>query len=486
MEQKEIERLRFRRQYILAPKAIESPFLHEKRNVTKNYILYSHVDLLVTENIKNDLRLFLLGDIFDYEVPQKNNKAILEDLASLDYEHFIEQFSNYAGRYVLLYIYKNKMILLHDTTATRRIYYCRKDDDWWFSSQSHLLAKVLDLTSTKDPDKLNFYNSIQYLEHNNSDVGDSTRYDEIKQVLPNHYFDVNENKTIRFWPDKKIETEPYKEVAEKCAAIVKGYIESIAARYEIMIPVTAGKDSRLLAAASHKIRDKVFYYINKENNLTNQHHDIYIPKKLFKKLNVDFHVLDIYNTEIDEDFKKVYFENNPYASASYLPHIYYYFRNFQYKVNLPGNFAASYWRGNRLNPQEITPQAIANFHFLGKFNFALKYFSEWLNNCQQLCDQYNIKIPTLNYWEERMTNWGAQTQLEKDIAQEDFNPFNSRLLVKLFISVEDKYTAKPKYLLQKEIIKILWPEMLKMPINPFFRNFFLGLQTKLRVYKLRK
>lgn len=480
MEQKVIERLRYRRQYVLAPKAIECPFLHNKKNITGNYILYSHLDLLVTDHSEKDLRLVLLGDMFDFEEPKKNNKDILKDLASLDFEQFIDKFADYAGRYVLLYLRNNKLILFHDTAAARKICYCRKDDNWWFSSHSHLLAKVLGLAHTTDPERLKFYDSIQYAELNNSDVGDSTRYDAMKQVLPNHYFDVEKNKSIRFWPNKEIGPQSFTEAAVKCAAIVKGHVESIANRYEIMIPVTAGKDSRLLTAASRNIKDKVYYYVNKEKSLSDQHQDIYIPKKLFRKLKIDFHVQDIQHTEVDEDFRKVYYENNPYASASYLPHIYNYFKHFQNKVNLPGNFAFSEWG----DPQKVSPFEIANNHFLGKYNFALEYFSEWLKECKPLCEKYKIVTPIMSYWEERMTNWGAQTQLEKDIAQEDFNPYNSRLLVTNFMSVESKYTDEPKCLLHREMTKILWSEVLQVPTNPYLRNFGLRVKSKLRTYKL--
>ena len=85
-----------------------------------------------------------------------------------------------------------------------------------------------------------------------------------------------------------------------------------------------------------------------------------------------------------------------------------------------------------------------------------------------------------------MTNWGAQTQLEKDIAQEDFNPLNSRLLAIQFMSVDDKFIQNPKYLLQKEIVRILWPELLTMPINPILRNYAIRVLKKIGLIKYLK
>ncbi len=66
----------------------------------------------------------------------------------------------------------------------------------WFASNQHLLAKQLNLSSTQDPSKLGFYRSAVFNRLDNSDLGNTTYYDEITQLISNHYYDVNSKKEV--------------------------------------------------------------------------------------------------------------------------------------------------------------------------------------------------------------------------------------------------------------------------------------------------
>jgi hypothetical protein len=183
-------------------------------------------------------------------------------------------------------------------------------------------------------------------------------------------------------------------------------------------------------------------------------------------------------TEIDKEFSKIYFSNNPFATKRYLPHIYNYHVNFADKVNLPGNFASAPWGLNRLVEKNINPEALARAYRFYDLPHAVDYYREWLEGCHQLCRDSNIELMRLFYWEERIGNWGTQTQLDKDIAQDDINPLNSRILLIKFLSVEKKYNNIPDYILHRTMIREFWPELLKIPINPSPINSFLRIMAK--------
>ncbi|MBN1417103.1 MAG: hypothetical protein JW973_18550 [Bacteroidales bacterium] len=470
MNTREIERLKFRRQYVLTPLTIECPFMHNKMNITSKYLLYAHVDLLLTEYCKDDLKLLLLGDLFDSEDPKKDNNQILKDLAEHDFEQFLDVFSNYCGRYVLIYSRQNRLIVLHDAMAARKVFYCDRNNDLWIASQPFVLANVLNLSKTNNPSKIKYYHSKEYHRLSNANVGDTTYFDEIKQLIPNHYLDVNDHKIIRYWPVKKMESLSLTDAARKCSKMIKGNIESIVSRYDVMIPFTAGKDSRTLFAASRDVKDKIYFYLNKHAGISDKKPDVYIPKKLLAEAGLDHHIVDTH-IPVDEDFEKVYYENNPFASRFFLPVIYNYYINFSEKVNLPGNCAAnglSYYYSFRKRTAET--EDLVNIIGLKRFGFAREYYAEWLAKCADICRDYNISIISLFYWEERLTNGLLQIQLDKDIAQEEFNPFNSRKLISYYLSVNPAYIVPPYYIFYKEIIRQLWPDVLKVPINPSLRN----------------
>jgi hypothetical protein len=472
MKQEEIERLIYRRQYLLTPKETVCPFLHIARKISGNYILYTHLDLPVSEYSIDKISLLLLGDLFDYESPEKTNIEILRDLISEDFKDVIDKIDKYCGRFVLIYINQGKIVLLNDTTATRKVYYSLHDSKLWFSSQPHLLARILSLGRSTDKSKQAFYSSKDFNRLFNSNIGDTTYYDEIFQLLPNHYLDVTENKIQRFWPRIPIQYKSVTEIAPQCARIVEGTLKSITNRYEVMIPLTAGKDTRILLAASRNLREKIYYYINKFPRLNDKSPDIRVPRLLASRFGFKFNVIEPAE-EIDKDFLRIYYENNALASKYYLPSIYRYFREFPDKVNLPGNIASAGFEVLKLPEAKITPKFIADFYGVNKYPHAYNYYVKWLRDSEKTFRENNLNLVNMFYWEERLPNWGTQIQLEKDIAQEDINPFNSRLLIGLILSVHPRYIIPPTFILHRRIIRILWPELLKVPINP-------GMMTTLK------
>lgn len=475
MEQKEIQRLKFRRQYVISPSKIECPFEHALTELNPQCFLYTHTDLQLSTYENANLCLYLLGDIFDYEVYSKNNHDILRDIAHGDYLNILSNLEKYSGNFVLIIKYDHKIILTHDATATKKIYHTQKDNVLWCSSQPHLLASITGIKKTSDPSRLAFYSSDEFEKLDRASIGDTTYYEEIHQLLPNHYLDLSSKKIDRYWPSRKRVESSLEECVEICATMIKGYILSIANRYDIMLPVTAGKDSRTLLAATFDIRNEVFYYLNKELQLKDRSNDVKIPRELFKRLELDFHFLDV-DIAVDEDFKRIYYENNFLASDYYLPIIYNYYLNFSDKVNLPGNIATGGAWWFPAFEKKTEPKDLVRINKVGKYPHAWDTYSRWLDDSLDICRANNYNVYDLFYWEERMGNWGTQIQLDKEISQLEFNPLNSRLLVEIMLSVKPRYVIDfGNYRLNKGIIEKLWPEALSKPINPGWKNEFFRL-----------
>jgi hypothetical protein len=301
--------------------------------------------------------------------------------------------------------------------------------------------------------------------------------------MPNHYLHLNKYHTRRYWPNARFEKISLQDASIAGAKMIKGYMESISKRYEIMLPVTAGKDSRTLLCATKDIRDKVYYYINKEDTLKDTSSDIKIPRSLCEKLHLEFHVLDPY-ISIEPEFERIYFTNHENASVKYLPIIHHYYANFAEKVNLPGNFAISGYDMYGKDDSRLTAKILAKFNYSESFDFALKYYGQWLEEAKVLREKYTVNLMILFYWEERLANWGTQIQLEKDIAQEEFNVYNSNKLITTFMSVDPTYVDRPNFELFKEIMRILWPEALNHVFNPSFKNLINKLLHRLMILEL--
>ncbi len=459
----DIERLKFRRQYLLSPNAVQCPFLHNFRKISDKYHLYTHIDLNVTEYSRYDRKLILLGDIFDYESPGKSNSDILHDLIHLEFDKLLEAASRYCGRFIIIFSRVGRIMLFHDATATRKIYFCSENGELWFASQPHLLSTVLGLKGTMDASKDAYYHSGDLVKNFCGNIGNTTYYDEISQVLPNHYISAETGKVTRYWPNRMIQAGTLKTAAANSARMIKGFVEAIASRYDVMLPVTAGKDSRTILAASRDIKERIFIYSNRMMQMNKQ--DILIPKKLLTGLSLNFNLIDPYLV-IDEEFRNVYFQNNPFASEQYLPLIYNYHVNYSNKVNMPGNSVAGQEYIYNIVRRRLTADDIVSLSGLRKYKFAAEYFIWWYNDAYEKCLQFRVNPMSLFYWENRLTNFIQQIQLDKDIAQEEFSPFNSRELMIYYLSVKPKHNVSPDYRLHREVMKKLWPVVLDVPINP--------------------
>ena len=110
------------------------------------------------------------------------------------------------------------------------------------------------------------------------------------------------------------------------------------------------------------------------------------------------------------------------------------------------------------------PGHLARLQSMGQNEFAMRYFSEWL---QGLSNVHNVKVLDLFEWEQGHGNWLAMTQLEFDSAWRDiFTPYNCRNVLTTMLSVDEKYRKAPNYELFLALIRKLWPETLCEPINP--------------------
>lgn len=457
---------------MITPRIIECPFENVSRKLTGGYYLYAHPDLRLSEFKMNGSSLILLGDLFGYDGTHQGNLEILEDLCRKEPEDMLQQLDGYTGCFVLIIMTGMRIVLAHDAMAAKKIYYFQDGDKAWMASQPHLLAGITGQHPSASGSKTTYYKSEDFRRLNNASIGNTTMYDRIFQVMPNHCFEPGTLKPMRYWPRKRVEAIPLDECIEMCIPLIKGYVENIASRYDVMLPVTAGKDSRTLLSATRDVRDRVYYYINLEKNMNKRMKDVRIPEKLFRSIGLEYHVLDV-DIPVEDDFREVYFKNNCLASEYYLPNIYNYYLHFGDRVNLPGHIAtgANWWWPNQKDSVRLP--TLVRLNGLQGYEHAREAYTAWLDGAGPRCRDCGFNLIDLFYWEERLGNWGTQVQLDKEMAQLEFNPFNSRLLAGTILSIKERVAIdKGSYLLNRGIIERLWPELLSVPINPSIKNRF--------------
>jgi hypothetical protein len=474
------EQLKFRRQFILSRDKIAE--LERCQNIIINgsFYLYVHPDLNLSIAKSGGKNIILLGYILDYQNHLKSNQDIIEEIIKnvSSFESLTKAIKNYAGQYVIIFYDDINFIIFHDPLGLREIYYCVVPNKIICGSQPNIIVNYSEpeISPTNDKKKINFYkNDMPKVRAGRLWVGDETYYDEINHLLPNHYLDINKMQSFRYWPNEKIKRRELGEVVDIASNFLSGILKAAYNRYELMMAVTAGNDTRTLLAASRDLSDKIYYFINKHIYMDDNHPDIKIPSAIFNKLNIPFHI-HVADSSVPESFKKIFFSNVFFASEQYLPviyNVYYKFHSTKLNVLGVGEIGRNFFG---------TPPRKINGYFLAR---ALKYknslyavekLQRWLDEAKHFSDLYNVDIMTLLLWEQLLGNWGVVADSESDIAIEHFDPFNSHYLYEILLSVDKKIASKKLF---REIIKKLWPELLEFPINPP-RNIYLYIRNQLK------
>lgn len=462
-----MEKFEYRRQFIAGSRFCGDERYWEHVQVTSNLKLSVHKDLPLNKVYQEDRKIFLLGYVIDPFQPDFTDSEILDWLIheSPDLSSLIENTYRLSGRWVIIFVQGQKVFFFHDPFGMRQIYYAGLQGEFWCGSEPSILAENLNVKPDKTNQYLNeFIQSSAFKKKEHFWIGDKTRYKEIRHLLPNHFIDVNTANIERFWINHE-RNYSVGTAAKKAGELLRNSLLSASKRFNLMMPVTAGWDSRVLLAASKDIKDDLYYFISTKNHLTKDNDDVKIPMILCERLGMNFHVLDNLR-EPDSEFLKLL--NKNVDMPRQLPKtltFYEFYRNHQDKVNINGRGAET---ARCYYPFEKNPTA----EFLAKVtgypgdNFAITEIKRWLEKVRPFLKDKKIDLIDFYYWEHRMGNWGGTDPAEQDVAIEEFCPFNNRKLMMILLSTKRKYRSEPNYKLHKEMIYYLWSELLAEPINP--------------------
>ena len=306
-----IKKLLFRRQFILGPSFVDAFPWWKRINIANNLCLTAHPDLNTYQCVRDNKSITLLGYILDPNDPDATDKNIVDLLTEQflkpgDIQSFIEQTYNYGGRWVLIVDDGNEVYLFNDALGFRQIFYTTKKycEDTWCASQPGALAEAINL-QYDDNDLKKFFDCYEKDDGQYWWPNDRTAFKEVKHLLANHYLNLASGKNIRYWPNQNITELSLDEGIKRGAKLLKGLVKSAANRYELAFTITAGRDTRLLLAASREIRHKIFFFTMMYWRMTKGSADVVIPSRLLKKLGLQHHVIKC-PPQMENKFKYIY------------------------------------------------------------------------------------------------------------------------------------------------------------------------------------
>lgn len=459
--------LKFRRQFLFTP--IECEQLQEwKIEKVDKYFLYVHPDCLFEKSSGiNDL--YLIGYFLNPHDPKKTSKEILDSLSNLKgIDDFTHQLYSLVGRFVLIIKTENDFIFFNDACGLRALYYTKDNDNIYAASQPLLINEVLHLKKTKAYE--DYFNS-EYVAKNREHYLPSgfTFYKNVFHLVPNHYFKGSEFKQERYYPFQKLNTRNYSESLIEFSTLLKKIISVADNNLDLTFSLTAGWDARIILSCCKDIVRDITFYTLRYRDMDDEHRDIKIPMSLSKSLNLNFNILDC-QKGISPEFAKIYESNTHMSHINDWGRIAFGMSKtyLEEKVAVKGSSSeigrCTYYPDGKHKKKLTEKDFIQLERGWDQFNFIREELKKWYELTK--VNSFNYSLYDLFYWEHRIGSWQAQSQLEWDIVQEVFTPFNSRELLDLMLSIDTSKRKKFNPSLYIDTMKSLWPEVLNEPINP--------------------
>lgn len=470
------ERLRFRRQFILGPHALEGFSGWSHLRIGRAAYLAAHPDLQAYQAQGSGKSITLLGYVLDPEMPESSNADIVNRLlARLEPnetpEAWIRRTYSFGGRWILIVDNGRDCWLFDDPCGYRQVFYTHGiPSGVWCGSQTGILAKALGLTM--DPEAIDFIRAYKRREPEFYWPGDSSPFREVRHLLPNHYLDLRGGVAKRFWPDGPIAERSAADVARENAQLLQNIIASASHRAELALTVTAGKDTRLLLAASRALCHQVYYNTWMYWDMTPASRDIRVPSRLLAHLGLPHHVIPC-PARMNREFGAALRDNVPIAHDSIGVIAQGLHDNFpQQKLQMMGDGMpiADWGLFFREKLRKRTPQSKGDgissetlAWLTGREDeFAMRAFDRWLSGARNT----EVDVLDLFGWEDCESNFVGMTQAELDVAHDVLVPYDCRRFLVNMLSAPRASRAYPDFALHRLMILQLWPDVLAEPVNP--------------------
>src|SRR4051794_1119311 len=265
----ELDHLKFRRQFLFGPRALNLPGEWQTHLPTGGWALMIQRDLPFRDGkTAEGASIILLGFIIDPECPELTDQQIFERLRQTrNWDDLLKATTNLSGRWVLIHIANCRVRVVNDATALRSVYYSVAGEEPWCFSQPGLYRFVKELQYSPG--------AIEFIEAPESQKdfevcfpGASSPYTEVAHLLSNHYLDLESRSVTRFWPGERLQPLSFDAGIVASAHILQQSLRAITWRGSTAFAITAGRDSRTLLAAGKGIANKLWVHTAMHGELT--------------------------------------------------------------------------------------------------------------------------------------------------------------------------------------------------------------------------
>lgn len=468
----------YRRQFVAGPAPLAAPPSWQRASLGGRLYFSIHPDLPVTSVSAGQVELLFLGDMFDPARPSDSDREIAQAVAAntTSFETFEGALAGLSGRFLVCARVDDAARLYPDAAGLQPAFYqTAQDGRGLIGSQPRLINEFSPLDWRPD---------IAQIPNPGHFPFTLTPYVGVKPLLPNHYLDLGSRRAIRFWPTAALSPRSVEQAAAEMGELLCGTITAIAKRGSYVLPLSGGRDSRMLLAAFLSSGAK-------PRTATIQvplgpRYDVDIPRRLSRKLGFPHEVV-LTQTPSDE-FMETLAVNT--AGIFRDPSIV----NIQAHKNCLGDVEysisgvtaevfRSFHQPHRKPNEETRPENIAKAMLFPPSPEVLLEIEQWLSDAA--ANGHGLSVWDMLYWEHRLGVWCSLGLTAQDTASRIISPFNNRRLFEIGLSTPLASRVDP-YELADRICSRLCPAVLSEPFNTSFYDRTMEWLWPRLPYKIRR
>jgi len=472
----------FRNQYAVSGAPLAETWAGCRHQELFGWHVYSSSPLGVSYASHESRQCIVLGCILDPERPAKSDSDICRDLVngSSDRDTFFRAAARYSGRFVILAQVSGVWLCVGDACCLRQIYHTVHLGRLLLCSSQAILQHVTGRELSMSAAKREFIDRLSYEKAQMPWFGDEGLDDRVRKLLPNHWLDLDRNTVQRF----RIEVWRHRSVSEniaRSAEILRGTLAALGHRYRLLMPITAGWDTRLLLAASREMSHDIDYYIFSRDKETEA--DVLVAQQLDEAFDLGLQVRE--TSALTDEFIRRYNQHHlrPRVikkTENIQDHL---LRSPSMAVNVNGN-ATGVIKG--CYGHSSSPLSLENVRRLKGLiagnSYCDEQLAQWYESARLASLESGVFLGDLLLWEQVIGNWGARYPNEQDLAIEEVSPANNREFYACLLAMEPGRRVGPAFAVMRDLIELMWPEVLDIAINPHKSAWKLHLKRHPWIY----
>ena len=423
-------------------------------------------------------RCLLIGQVYSSLEPEWSRAEICNNLAhSTNRTEFIRNTFHLTGRFIAVFSIDGANYVIGDAMGQFEVYF--NDDCSVIASSLDLMGSHMKLENHAG-EMTELYSQIA--KTTRIQIGTTTKFRNVRHLMPNHLIDLQEKSQRRFYPTKEDfnRTLELDEAVKILSSELRCFAKSIKKVSNLAMPVTGGNDSRILLGAFKGIKLKTFVFDHPDSDRAKK--DIRLAKNVLKTQNKELDVI-FYQKELDErgqNFYRDIAEAPREESKIYIWNAYQkYLKGHVILTGHGGEIGRSFLK----NIKGVNAKKLAVLMSFPGNKTVEEEMQKWLDELDpEILNSENLM--DLFYWEQRMGNWGARILTEISYVTTIFSPMNARSILETMLLVPKKHRQFAGNDLAKELIACLDQSLLSVPINPSMKYRIFRWMIRLRIYDL--